>query len=319
MKALSTMVSAAFALASYAVVAAAQAPDAGRPFGAGNDRAPLIEIRFDAPRPFLVIAEAHGDRRRLYGVGDAIPTPSVSGPLQLAAIHGRHVEFVHGTNRKPVRAAVGQPVPLLSGWQLSKVVFVQTLHRRYVATAAALDPEPRLAGIAHGTAFLEIDVPPLAARTRPRGPAVDPASREEVRNPAPLLERVSVRQTAPDQYDVSARDLQRALNEGGRLLAESWPTVWPIVSSGGVDLHVRSLVADGVMGGGGFRVTDPRLAARAGIEAGDVILAIDGESIGSFGDLYRLYLRATREPLRRELSVSLRRRGELVTKLYRMR
>jgi membrane-associated protease RseP (regulator of RpoE activity) len=137
---------------------------------------------------------------------------------------------------------------------------------------------------------------------------------------ATLLGRVRVREAGPNVYEVSATDLQAALDHGGQVLAEAWPTVWPLVSlRDGVSLQVRSPVADGVLGPRGFRVTSPNLAERAGIELGDVVLAVNGQAVNSFGDLYSLYQKVRSDSRLSTVELRLERQGVPVTKTYQIR
>ena len=137
---------------------------------------------------------------------------------------------------------------------------------------------------------------------------------------ATLLGRVRVAEKSPHAYEVSAADFQAALDHGGQVLAEAWPTIRPLVSLGeGVSLKVQSPVAEGVLGPRGFRVTSPNLAARAGIQVGDTILAVNGQGVNTFVDLYRLYQTVTRDPQLSLIEVSLERQGVPVTKTYRIR
>lgn len=66
-------------------------------------------------------------------------------------------------------------------------------------------------------------------------------------------------------------------------------------------------------------MTNPNLAGRAGIEVGDVILAINGQAVNSFADLFNLYLQAVRNPRLSDVEVKLERRGQSVTNSYRIR
>jgi S1-C subfamily serine protease len=100
------------------------------------------------------------------------------------------------------------------------------------------------------------------------------------------------------------------------VLAEAWPTLWPRVSlQDGVSLQLRSPVADGVLGPRGFRVTSPNLAERAGIELGDVVLAVNGQAVNSLGDLYSLYQQVQREARLSTVELGLERHGVPVTKM----
>ena len=69
----------------------------------------------------------------------------------------------------------------------------------------------------------------------------------------------------------------------------------------------------------GFRVSSPNLAARAGLNTGDVILAVNGQSVAGFADVFRLYQDVRRNPGLTSVSVDIERQGQLVTKTYRIR
>jgi S1-C subfamily serine protease len=132
--------------------------------------------------------------------------------------------------------------------------------------------------------------------------------------------RVRVRETAADTYEISGAELNDALDHGGRVLAQEWPSVQPLLSiRDGIGLQVKSPVADGLLTRPGFQVTSPNLAARFGIQAGDLIVAINDQAVNSFGSLYNLYQQAVKSPLRSELQVRLERGGVPVTKTYRIR
>ena len=69
----------------------------------------------------------------------------------------------------------------------------------------------------------------------------------------------------------------------------------------------------------GLRVSSPNLAARAGLNTGDVILAVNGQSVTGFADVFRLYQDVRRNPGLTSVSVDIERQGQLMTKTYRIR
>jgi hypothetical protein len=289
---------------------------------------PSVELSFDTPKRFVVITEPGRNRQRLYGVGDSITDPADVGHRgKIQKVEPKRFKLSDSRTPRPVWVAQGDLVPGFSDWRFTKSAVLKGLDYQYIATAAPLDPEPRLLAIRADRATLQMDIPPPTSIATPppredagiagsRGPMIGLNERRE----ETLLGRVRVKATGPHTYEVSGTDLQDALDHGGQLLAEVWPRVWPLLSvRDGVNLDVQSPLADGVIGPRGFRVTSPNLARRAGIEVGDVILEIDGQSVDSLGDLYRLYRKAVSEPLHSLVEVRLERQGTPISKLYRVR
>jgi S1-C subfamily serine protease len=66
-------------------------------------------------------------------------------------------------------------------------------------------------------------------------------------------------------------------------------------------------------------VSDPKLAARGGFATGDVILAVNGQSVTGFSDLYRIYQDVRRNSTLATVSVDVERQGQVMTKTYRIR
>lgn len=87
----------------------------------------------------------------------------------------------------------------------------------------------------------------------------------------------------------------------------------------GINFQVPSPIADGVLGPRGFRVTSPNLAERAGLEMGDVVLAVNDHPINGFGDVFRLYRQVKADQRLSAVELKLERQGQLMTKTYRIR
>ena len=60
-------------------------------------------------------------------------------------------------------------------------------------------------------------------------------------------------------------------------------------------------------------------AGKAGIQAGDVVVAINQQPINGFGDVFRLYRQVKADQNLSTVEVKLERQGQLVTKTYRIR
>jgi hypothetical protein len=324
-----------FVMAGAGTVGAAETPKA--PANAAVQQAPreptpsdppAVELTFGAPKRFAIITELGGKRQRLYAVGDSLADPlEPSRTVQIQQIEPKRLRLRDSHTQRVLWIAEGALVPGFPNRRFTGTAALRGLDHRYVTTVAPLDPEPRLLGIQGDRALLEVDIhppQPLVARAprqgeRPSGlPSPGPPSPQPP-DLAPF-ERVRVKETAPDTYEISSAELRDALDHGGRVLAEEWPQVAPLLSiRDGVRLQVKSPVAEGILSSRGFQVTSANLAGRAGIEVGDVILAINGQAVNSFADLFNLYLAAVRNPRLSDVEVNLERKGAPLTKTYRVR
>jgi membrane-associated protease RseP (regulator of RpoE activity) len=229
-----------------------------------------------------------------------------------------------------VWVAVGELVPGFPDRRFTRAASLTGVDYRYIATLTPLDLEPRLLSIHGERATLEVDVRPsqplvAAPQSRRGSPSGAPSTVNAVnaldRKPdVTPFDQVRVTETTPNTYDLSKAEVRDALDQGGRLLAQQWPSIQPLLSiQDGIGLQVKSPIADGVLTSPGFQVLNPNLAGRFGIKAGDVIVAINDQSVSSFRDLYNLYQQAANNPLQSEVQVKLQRQGVPVTKTYRLR
>jgi membrane-associated protease RseP (regulator of RpoE activity) len=208
--------------------------------------------------------------------------------------------------------------------RVTATAFLRHLEYRYRPASQALDPEARVLDLRGDRVIVEMDTPsassPQAVAAAPGGDISLPVIDSSAKLDETLLGRVRVRAAGRDTYEVNAADLQDVLDQTGRVLAEAWPTVRPTISiQEGVAMQVRSAVADGTFGSRGFRVSDPKMAARGGLTAGDVILAVNGQSVTGFSDVYRIYQDVRRNSTLATVSLDIERQGQLMTKTYRIR
>ncbi len=328
------ILAAVMALASLARTAESRGPPPSAPSPRPNPPAaaiigqPTAEVTFARPQRFAILTEVTTQRQRVYGAGDVLVNPTdVARTIKFQRIEPDRLRLWDGRTQREIAAAVGGLVPGFFNWRVTNTALLTGLDYRYLVTTAPRDPEPRLLAIQGGRAALLVEVPsPLPVSERPelsesgvRGVGTPPPTLNRKLD-ATLLGRVRVTETGVNAYDVSAADVREVLEHGDRVLAEAWPTVWPLVSpQEGVGLQVRSPIADGVLGPRGFRVTSPNLATRAGIEVGDVILAVNGQAVNGFLDLYRLYREVRRDPYLSLVELQLDRQGMPITKTYRIR
>ncbi len=277
-------------------------------------------VSFPVPQRFAIVGASHGKRRHLYGAGDLIPSGRPDGQgLRVESVLPDALVLGHPGRGSSVRMGVGVVIPESGGRRLEGTALLEAVEYAYVASATAPELEPRLVRIQDRCARLEVDrVPPAPV------PPVATASAGQRRVPPPLEDAIgeNLRVTAvgPNAYEVRVMDAQAAREHGTQAFMEAVPTIRPTVSlDNGVGFHVRSAVADGTFGSQGFRVDSPKLAERAGLEAGDVITAVNGQPVSGFGDVYRLYQQAKRDQAISSIAVELQRHGQLMTKTYRIR
>jgi hypothetical protein len=289
---------------------------------------PTAKVTFASAQHFAVITEVGSRRQRLYAVGDILVNPGHVGQgMRIQQIGRGRVQLRETGTQRLLWVVDGDLLRGSADRRLMRTPLLKGLDYQYVVTTNPLDAEPRILSIRGDRAALEVDVPPSRQVTAVTSPLASGAGGTEDQIPnlsrkldATLLGRVRVTPTGPNAYEVNAADVQEVLDHGGRVLAEAWPTLWPMVSlPEGVTIQVRSPVADGVFEPRGFRVISPNLARRAGVEVGDVILAVNGLAVNTFGDLYRLYQQIRRDPRLSLVELSLERQGTPVTKTYRIR
>jgi hypothetical protein len=291
--------------------------------GASDPAAGSAAVLLPAAQRFAIVGEAHGKRRRLYGVGDLLPTGGAAGDgAAVEEVRADALRLRDSRTRKSVWMGVGAVIPGTGGRRVEGTVILEGLHYRYVTTGAP-DPEPRLIRAQDRCAWLDVTRHPgpgAPSATAPASAGQDGRIPLQGQRDRARLERVQVTPTGPDTYDISGADVRAVLQEGGEVLREVLAGLRPTASlSEGIGLRVQSPVADGVLGPRGFRVDSPNLAQRAGLEAGDVVMAVNGQPVDGFSDLFRLYQRAKRDPSTSTIALALQRQGQILTKTYRIR
>ena len=285
------------------------------------------EVRFPTPTRHALVRQPPGPGQGLYGAGAVIVHPQAPGrALTVVRVEPTHLLVREEPAGRPQALRPGDPLPGCPGWTLAGTVLVDTVHYRYREVARIGHLDPVLVALEGGRALVEVEV------VRAAGPAsIVPAegTKGSVAGPGPprrptrdaaLLRSVPIQETAPDRYDVPAADLQAALAQAGRVLAELAPGVVPMYSTaGGMAYRLTSAAGDGVLGRQGFTVWAPKLAERAGIESGDTILRVNGVPVDGFPSLFRIYQQVRRTPALATIQVDLDRGGTRLTKTYRLR
>jgi hypothetical protein len=289
---------------------------------------PSAEVTFATPQRFAVVVEPRTNHRRLYGKNDLIPDgKSAEQGFVVEAVEAAGLQIRDNRSQQLVRVSVGEVLPGGGGRRLAETTVLDGADYHYVSVKGSVDPEPRILQIRTRRAALVVDTASAqtavaVAPAKTAGPAQvrEYALQTQQRLDATILGKVRVKGAGRDAYEINAADLRTAMNHGEQVLMEAWSTVRPMLSwDQGINFQVKSPIADGVLGPRGFRVTSPNLAERAGLEMGDVVLAVNDQPINGFGDVFRLYRQVKADQRLSMVAVKLERRGQLMTKTYRIR
>lgn len=290
--------------------------------------APSAEITFAAPQRFGVVTEPRTARRRLYGKGNFVPrgTGADQG-FTVEEVDAAGLDLRDARTQRLIRVAVGEVLPGVADRRLAEMTVLDGVDYRYVSVQGSVDPEPRVVEIRTRRAAVVVETPPRQTEI-----AVAPADtvrsarvlvyplRTQQRLDATTLDTLRVEGAGRDDYRVSAAGLRSAMHHGEQVVMEAWSTVRPMLSwNHGMAFEVKSPIVDGVLGPRGFRLTSPKLAERAGLEMGDVVLAVNDQPINGFGDVFRLYRQVKADQHLSAVEITLERQGRLVTKTYRIR
>jgi hypothetical protein len=305
---------------------AAEAPARGKEAAVTLGEA-SAEVRFPEPVRYAVILREPGKVRMVFARGDVLfhsGDPSQSWTVE--RVEAQALILRKGPSGRPLSLPPASPIPGFPGHRFTGTVLLDQVHYRYKAVERLTQPDPLLVMLEGSRATLEVEV---LRPSRP-SPAIPPEARS-VPSPQPVptpgatldaevLGKVRVREVAPGLYDVNAVDVKAALDDAGRVLAEVWPAVQPTLSlQTGLEYRVTSAASDGVLTAQGFTVTAPKLAERFGIQAGDTILSVNGQSVDGFASLYGIFRAFQRDPSLRTVQVQLDRRGTRLIKTYLVR
>ena len=317
--------------AALALALPTAAPAAGR---VAPGREPLVtfgeasaEISFPAPTRYAVVLYEPGKVQRLHTRGDAIFHPQAPmRSLTVDRVNATAIILRDGPRGRRQSVPTGKPIPDFGGLLFTGTVMLDQLHYRYKVVERVVHADPVLVSIEGSRAVLEVEVPysRAAASVAPSEvttpSASYPTSPPRAALDAGLLGHVRVKEASPGIYDVNASDMQSVLENAGRVLADLSPMVLPIIRiKTGLQYRITSAASDGVISREGFTVTVPKLAQRAGIEVGDIILSVNGRPVNGLASLYRIYRDILRDPVLATVQMELERQGARLTKTYRIR
>jgi hypothetical protein len=296
------------------------------------DRA-RTEVRLPAPVRYAVILQSQTPKpaRILAAPGDVLFHPlDPTRALTVLRVEPMAVVLRQGARGREQHLPVGSLLPGFPGWRVTETAVVQELHYRYQVVDQLRHPDPLLVALEGARALLAVEVLRSGAGGSPEAvPAPVPTGAGPAGGPAPpnralldesLLEKVQVKEVAPGLYQVPAGEVQTVLDNAGRVLADLAPFVLPSLSfETGLQYRITSAASDGILSKQGFTVTAPKLAERAGLQAGDTILSVNGRPVNGFASLYAIFQAVRRDPALHTVQVDLERQGKRLTQTYRIR
>jgi len=291
------------------------------------------EVRFPTPVRHAILLRKLGEIRTVYARSDVLFHPQdPTQSLTVERVEPAALVVRKGPRGRAQTLRVGSPLPGFPGLTFSGTVLLERLHYRYQVVDRPGHPDPVLVALEGTRAVLAVEVlrPGAGAPAAPPGPAAaGPAPTPDGSPAAPparalldgdLLEKVRVREAGPGLYEVNAGDVEAVMENTGRVLADLAPLVLPTLTlKTGLQYQITSAAGDGVLTGRGFTLTAPKLAARAGLQAGDTILSVNGQPVDGFASLYRIFQGVRQDPALRTVQVEVERQGTRLTQTYRIR
>lgn len=280
------------------------------------------EVLFREPIRFAVIVREPERTRHLRTKGDSLLGREPLRFVKIERVEGKAVLYRTQAGGALSRLRVGMEFPELPGFFLQGTVLLEHLSYRYRSVDRISNPDPVLVVLDGPAAVLEVETLPRPAP--PAAPSDAPASM-----PAPgpravldeaLLGRVRIQPLGPEQYELHRGEMRVILDNAGQVLGDLKPFVLPVLSlHTGLQFKIRSAASDGILGRRGFEITSAKLAGRAGLEAGDVILSVNGRTVDGFSSLFQIYQELKRDTATPRIDVELERDGRRLTKTYWLR
>ena len=316
---------AALALALPAAAAAGAAAPGREPLVTPGEA--TAEIRFPTATRHAVVLYEPGKVRRLYTRGDVVFHPQEPArSLTVDRVTAGALILRDGPRGRQHSVPAGKPIPGFAGLLFTGTVMLEEVHYRYRTVERVAHQDPVLVSFEGSRAILEVEVVRSSAPvmegpvTGAAPPGPQPAHPPRARLDAGVLGQVRVTEAGSGIYEVNAADVHTVLENTGRVLADLSPIILPILSvKSGVQYRITSAASDGVISSQGYTVIAPKLAERAGIEAGDTILSVNGRPVDGLGSLYRIYREVGRDSALTTVRMELERQGTRLTKTYRIR
>ena len=311
----------AFVCATLAVVGPVIIAPAAGGSASGQDALvalgkPSAEIVLSAPAWYAIVRKAPGKVRMLYARGDVVVHPQdPTRSWTLERVDAGAISLRASPRGRLSTLPAGKPIPGFPDLLFTGTVLLGQLDFRYRVVERILHHDPTLVSLEGSRAILDVEV--LQPTAPPPAP---PPSPERAMLDGDLLSRVRVREVGPGRYEVPAADARAVLDNAGQVLADMAPLVLPTFSlQNGLQYRITSAASDGILTGEGFTVTTPKLAERAGLEVGDTILSVNGQSVNGFPSLYRIFRAVRRDPDLQTVEMELKRQGARLVKTYKIR
>jgi hypothetical protein len=255
-----------------------------------------------------VIADPSG-ARVLAGTGDPIfrgKDPQAVGIIQTVTPGSLTIRL--SRDGKEVPGFLGRPLPGAPDLTVDDVVAVSNIEYRYRQlppdTAPLLNGELYFAGMEEECAILKRDV--------------DPA--KLAREAQQHLATIPIVEVASHTWEIRAEDLQSGLGASGVVVNRAFQTGQLGLGIGsGLGVEFKTPLADVQLDRKGFLITNPSLAARAGLQVGDRVVAVNESPISGISDALRVYQQIKNTPAIREVRLSLERNAQPITLTYRIR
>ncbi|MFB3817356.1 MAG: S8 family serine peptidase [Candidatus Methylomirabilales bacterium] len=280
------------------------------------------EVLFREPIRYAVFVREPDRTRHLRAKGDSLLSREPQRFVKIERVEPKGIVYRTEAGGPLSRLRAGLEVPELPGFFLQDTVLLEHLSYRYRRVDRISNPDPVLVLLDGSAAVLEVE-------TLPRPVPGPPGQAEAPAAPAPgaraaldeaLLSRVRIQPLGPEEYELHRGEMRVILDNAGQVLGDLKPFVLPVLSlHTGLQFKIRSAASDGILGRRGFEITSAKLAGRAGLEAGDVILSVNGRAVDGFSSLFQIYQELKRDTATPRIDVELERDGRRLTKTYWLR
>jgi hypothetical protein len=275
-----------------------------------------LQVRLPSPTAFALLRHRDG-RGTLHAVGDAVTDhdqPARALIVDRIAADGVVLRRA-AAGSVPQVLKQGRAAPALGGLVFVRAVTIDEVEYRYRSVEGAASPDPLIVALDGSRAVLEIEVSRRAAARNVRFHREDLGDASPVKDPLDTLAQIPVQRVGPNTYEIRA-GYWRAIRWATDTLGS---TVRPaFFLEGGPGLSIASEAAEGALNARGLVVTQPKLAARVGMEVGDVIVRVNGQPVTGLDSAMQIASQ-TRSAPPSTLRVDIERRGRPLTLTYRLK
>lgn len=264
---------------------------------------------FAPPVWMAVIADGKGSRL-LAGAGDPIFRGGESGAVGVVkSVELGRLRVAPMSGGKAVLVSTGKALPHARDLVFREAILVKTLEYRHRVVARSepktLDGELYLLDVRGSRAILQRDIDP-------------PPSPTEVMEKR--LAAIQIVEAGPQTWEVSARDVQVAMESGEAIITSALRDSRIDISRDlGVGLEVKTSIVGARLDRRGFVITTPNLASRAGLRVGDRILKVNDVPIDGYGSLIQVYRKIKNDSLVSTVLLIIERDGKPLSLTYRVR